>query len=69
MLDNICGVAAVIMVLLLLFYIMSMETRIDGLIKQYNMLCTVIDTVFDLNDEKGEKKPVKDFIDELLDED
>jgi len=36
--------------------------------RKFNLLCGVVDSVMDLTD-KSDKVPVKDFIDELLEED
>ena len=64
----ICTILLFFMFLFLVYMIYNLIEDNNKLERKFNLLCGVVDSVMDLTD-KSDKVPVKDFIDELLEED
>ena len=64
-----CTVIICMLFAAIFIWLINYDHKILEMERKYEMLCKVFDSYFDITyGEDEKKKPVKDFIDELLDE-
>ena len=64
----ICTIMLFFLCLFLMYMIYNIIQDYNKLDQKFNTMCGIIDTVADITDDSGDKVPVKDLIDEFLEE-
>jgi len=61
---------ALVVLFILIYYVLSMDKKIELANKKIDTLCTVFDSIVNIEDDdnEGRRKPVKDLLDEILEE-